>query len=232
MGRNSRKGDSDAVREFFWVIHLGLDLALWLVVISVLSVGTALLAAHTLWRPDPVDGIKRLLAYYLAQTTDPALARTCADKAYWSWFGWTGIDQAAREYARGLPASSAMSNIYRHTLFINLYQPLTVAMMAMKLFGVRVAMLAMAGPAFGMALAASLADGLAGRHIRREDGANESATRYHRAKRWLTFGMIPLTAIVWLVAPVKIPLVGLFLPVTGFCALLIWNMAKYYKKYV
>ncbi|TAL56896.1 DUF4400 domain-containing protein [Pandoraea sp.] len=231
MGRN-KKGDSDGVREFFWVLHLGFDLALWLAVISVLSVGAALLAAHYWWHADPVAGVEHLLGYYLAQTTDPALARTCADGAYWSWFGWTGIDAAAREFALGLPASSAMGNIYRHTLFTNLYQPLTVAMMAMKLFGVRVAMLAMAAPAFGMALAAFLADGLAGRHIRREDGANESATRYHRAKRWFTFGMIPLTAIIWLVAPVRIPLVGLFLPVTGFCALLIWNMAKYYKKYV
>lgn len=232
MGRNSKQGNSDGVREFFWVLSLGFDLLLWLAVISVLSVGAALLAAHYLWHADPVGGIERLLVYYLNQTTDPALARTCADGAYWSWFGWTGIDQAARKYALGLPASSALGNVYRHDLFTNLYQPLTVAMVAMKLLGVRAAMLAMAGPAFGLTLLTVFADGLVGRHIRRENGANESATRYHRAKRLFTFGMIPLTAIVWLVAPIRIPLVGLFLPVTGFCAILLWTMAKYYKKYV
>lgn len=78
----------------------------------------------------------------------------------------------------------------------------------------------------------ALADGLVARYIRRENGAHESATRYHRAKRALTFGMVPVTAIVWLVAPIKIPLMVLFLPVAGFCGLLVWMMGKYYKKYV
>lgn len=222
----------DSVREFFWVFHLAIALVLWLIVISVLSVAACLVAAHYLWQPDPVAAMEGLMRYYLDQTTNPSLAKMAADGAYWSWFGWNGIDQAAREVGQGLVRESVFNRLFRQTLFVEWREPLTIAMYGIKLFGIRAAMLAMAAPAFVLVLGVALADGLVARYVRRENGAHESATRYHRAKRALTFGMVPVTAIVWLVAPLRLPLAVLFLPVATFCGLLVWLMAKYYKKYV
>jgi hypothetical protein len=45
------------------------------------------------------------------------------------------------------------------------------------------------------------------------------------------FGLIPLSAIVWLVAPVRLPIDVLFWPVWIVLLAGLWTMAKFYKKY-
>nr|WP_308835590.1 DUF4400 domain-containing protein [Trinickia symbiotica] len=55
-------------------------------------------------------------------------------------------------------------------------------------------------PQFVLAVAVAFTDGLVARHVRRVQGGHESATRYHHAKHLLMFGVIPLGAIIWLVA--------------------------------
>jgi uncharacterized membrane protein len=104
-------------------------------------------------------------------------------------------------------------------------------MYGIKLFGIRVAMLAMTIPQLALAIAVAVVDGLVARHVRRAQGGHESATRYHHAKHLLMFGVIPLTAIIWLTAPVRLPIYLLFWPVSMITLIAIWNMAKYFKKY-
>lgn len=96
---------------------------------------------------------------------------------------------------------------------------------------IRVSMLTMMLPQFGVALAAALVDGLVARHVRRACGGHESATRYHQAKNWSVFALIPLTALIWLVAPLRMPVYWIFTPVLFACAWSVWTMGKYYKKY-
>lgn len=231
MAAKTRDGNADGVKSFFWVVDLAIHVALWLLLASILAVLADLVAAHFLWRGDQVGGIQEILSYYLSETTDPGLAGRAADFAYWSWFGWTGIDALARAWEAGVLPAHGLASYLRPAFSGATREGLVVAMYGIKLFGVRIAMLAMTVPQFVLAIAVALADGLVARDVRRAQGGHESATRYHHAKHLLMFGVIPLTAIVWLVAPVRLPISLLFWPVSMMIVIAIWNMAKYFKKY-
>lgn len=172
-----------------------------------------------------------LVRYYLRQTSSPESARKAADGFYWMWFGWTGIDQSAQDFAAGYISHRQLRQSWQHLLFETWRDPLIVAMYSLKLLGIRVSMLTMMLPQFGVALAAALVDGLVARHVRRACGGHESATRYHQAKNWSVIALIPLTALIWLVAPLRMPVYWIFTPVLFACAWSVWTMAKYYKKF-
>lgn len=231
MPAKARDGNADGVKSFFWIVDLAIHVAFWLLLAGMLSVLADLLAAHFLWRDDPVGGAQALLGYYLNGTTDPGLAARAADTAYWSWFGWTGIDASARAWEAGVLPSQGLGSYLRPAFSGATREALVVAMYGIKLFGVRMAMLAMTVPQFALAIAVAMVDGLVAREVRRSQGGHESATRYHHAKHMLMFGVIPLTAIVWLVAPVRLPVWLLFWPVSMMIVIAVWNMAKYFKKY-
>ncbi|WP_343671277.1 DUF4400 domain-containing protein [Paraburkholderia heleia] len=231
MAGKTRDGNADSVKSFFWIVDLAIHVALWLLLASILAVVADLVAAHFLWRDGPVGGVQALLRYYLSETTDPDLAARTADAAYWSWFGWTGIDASARAWEAGVLPSRGLGSYLRPAFSGATRDGLVVAMYGIKLFGVRMAMLAMAVPQFVLAIAVALVDGLVARDVRRAQVGHESATRYHHAKHLLMFGVIPLTAIVWLVAPVELPVWLLFWPVSMLIVIAVWNMAKYFKKY-
>jgi hypothetical protein len=219
------------VKSFFWVVDLAIHMALWLLLASILAVLADLVAAHSLWRNDPVSGMQALLRYYLSETTDPGLAARAADAAYWGWFGWTGVDASARAWEAGVLPSHGLGSYLRPTFSGATREGLVVAMYGLKLFGVRIAMLAMMVPQFALAIAVAMVDGLVAREVRRAQGGHESATRYHHAKHLLMFGVIPLAVVIWLVAPVRLPVWLAFWPVSMMTLIAVWNMAKYFKKY-
>ncbi|MBC8749300.1 MULTISPECIES: DUF4400 domain-containing protein [Paraburkholderia] len=231
MVAKTRDDNADGVKSFFWVVDLSIHLVLWLLLASILAVLADLAAAHTLWRDDPVGGVQELLRYYLNETTDPGLAGRAADAAYWGWFGWTGVDASARAWEAGVLASNGLGSYLRPAFSGATREALIVAMYGVKLFGVRIAMLVMTIPQFALAIAIAVLDGLVARYVRRAQGGHESATRYHHAKHFLTFGVIPLTAVIWLVAPVRLPIYLVFWPVSVMMMIAVWNMAKYFKKY-
>lgn len=231
MAAKTRDGNADGVKSFFWVVDLAVRFALWLLLASILAVLADLGAAHFLWRDDPVGAVQGLVRYYLNETSDPRLAAGAADLAYWSWFGWTGVDASARAWEAGLLPSQGLGSFLRPAFSSATREALVVAMYGIKLFGIRVAMLAMTIPQLALAIAVAVVDGLVARHVRRAQGGHESATRYHHAKHLLMFGIIPLTAIIWLTAPVRLPTYLLFWPVSMMTLIAVWNMAKYFKKY-
>lgn len=231
MSAGRRDSNADGVKSFFWIVDLAVHAVLWLLLASFLSVLADVVAAQFLWRDDPVGGIGALLSYYLGQTTDPELARHAADLAYWSWFGWTGVDASARAWQAGTLPAHGLGSMLRPAFTGSTREALIVAMYGIRLFGIRAAMLLMTIPQFVLAIAVALADGLVARHVRRAQGGHESATRYHHAKHLLMFGVIPLTAIIWLVAPLQLPVYLLFWPVSLMFVFGFWNMAKYFKKY-
>ncbi|WP_395065493.1 DUF4400 domain-containing protein [Paraburkholderia silvatlantica] len=231
MNATRRDGNADGVKSFFWIVDLAIHTILWLLLASVLSVLADIAAAHFLWRDDPVSGIEALVRYYLAQTSDRELSRRAADLAYWSWFGWTGVDASARAWQAGTLPAQGLGSMLRPAFSGSTREVLVVAMYGTKLFGIRVSMLLTTVPQFILAITVALTDGLVARHVRRAQGGHESATRYHHAKHGIAFGVIPLTAVLWLVAPLCLPVYLLFWPVSGMMLLGVWNMAKYFKKY-
>jgi uncharacterized membrane protein len=232
MAGRARDTNADGVKSFFWLFDALVHLGLWFLLITFFAVLADLAAAYFLWRDDPVAGIEALVRYYLEQTTDPELARKAADAAYWSWFGWTGIDASARAWQAGAQPTQGLGSVWRPMFLGEARTGLIVVMDGVRLFGIRAAMLAMTVPQFTLAMVVAVADGLVARYVRRSQGGHESATRYHHAKGLLMFGLIPVVAIVWLVAPVELPIDALFWPASVAMVLALWTMARFYKKYL
>jgi integrating conjugative element membrane protein (TIGR03747 family) len=229
----TQKGEEEGVREFFWLFSHTFSLAVWLCLMLLLAIVADLLAAHFLWRDDPVAGIENLMRFYLDQSTAPQLSQKCADWAYQALFGWDGIDRIMRQYADGTPPDGMMGRLLTHDAFGGpIASYVSVAMYGAKLFGIRVAMLAMILPQFALILAVAFVDGLVERYIRRECGGNESATRFHHAKRFTKMALAPLVILVWLVSPWPLYVHWLFYPIVLISAIAIRIMAKYYKKYL
>jgi chromate transport protein ChrA len=113
----------------------------------------------------------------------------------------------------------------------NFQDQLAVAMYGAKLFGLRAAMLAMVLPQFLLIVVVAFVDGQVARYIRRACIGPDSATRYHRAKYGFSAGLVPVVAIVWLIAPFPLPIHWLFFPVALLTGFAVWAMAKWYKKY-
>ncbi len=227
-----RDSNADGVKSFFWLFDALVHLGLWLLLITFFAILADLAAAYFCWRDDPVADMEALVRYYLEQTTDPELAQQAADAAYWSWFGWTGIDASARAWPAGMQPAQGLGSVWRPMLFGDARTGLIVAMYGVRLFGIRAAMLAMTVPQFTLAMVVAVVDGLVARYVRRAQGGHESATRYHHAKRLLMFGLIPVLAIIWLVAPVELPIDALFWPVSLAVVLALRTMARFYKKYL
>ncbi|WP_321943731.1 DUF4400 domain-containing protein [Paraburkholderia tropica] len=228
-----RPKGAEGVKEFFWLFHQIVHLALWLMLMLCFAIAADLVAAHYVWTDDPVSGIQDLIQFYIDQSTAPDLSARAAQLTYDAMFGWNGVDRAARNAALGITSGGAFSEHISEMLFTGNLRPYTiVAMYGAKLFGVRAAMLAMVLPQFGLILLLALVDGLVARYVRRACGGNESATLFHRAKRWTTMGLVPLVMLVWLVAPVPLYVHWLFFPVVLAAAAAVWMMARFYKKYL
>lgn len=232
MAKTQRR-EEEGVREFFWILSHAFSLAVWLCLMLLLAITADLLAAYFLWRDDPVTGIENLIRFYLDQSTAPQLSQRCAYWAYQALFGWDGIDRIMRQYADGIPPAGIMGHLLTYNAFGGpIASYVTVAMYGAKLFGIRVAMLAMILPQFALILAVAFVDGLVERYIRRECGGNESATRFHHAKRFARMGLLPLLMLIWLISPWPLYVHWLFFPVVMMSAIAIRVMAKYYKKYL
>jgi hypothetical protein len=228
-----RKEGADGVKSFFWIFHQAIHLALWLLLMFFFAIAADLAAAFYLWHDDPVGGMENLLAFYVDQASDPTIASRIAQWTYDTAYGW-GLDKMAAHASGPLSGrASAFSGSMQRSLFDGDLLPYTtVALYGAKLFGLRAAMLVTIIPQFVLVIVLAMVDGAVARYIRRVCGGAESATRFHHAKRFVSIGIVPLVAIIWLIAPYPIPLHWLFFPVIVVIAMATWMMAKYYKKYL
>ena len=115
--------------------------------------------------------------------------------------------------------------------FVSLLPALQVAMLATKLYGLRLALWLSAVLPVALGYAVGMIDGLVERSIRRYLGGRESATLYHRAK-YAIAGVVGASLFVYVCVPITFDLQrGSWVIATGIGALsrLQW---KYYKKYV
>lgn len=100
-----------------------------------------------------------------------------------------------------------------------------------KTFFVRLAILILASPAFGLFVTVGIADGLAQRDIRRWSGGRESAFIYHHAKR----SLLPLFVAPWfiyLTLPTSIHPNYVILPFAALAGMSARAMASRFKKYL
>ena len=159
----------------------------------------------------------------------PRAAAGTANFLYALLFEATGIHGMGARFAQASPLSIP-DTIVRNAYVAN-FEAIRVAMIGTQLFGVRLATLMMAAPLFALFYCAALADGLAGRAVRRASGGRESASLYHRAKH-LQVVLLVMSAGVGLLVPASIDPRYIWLPGAVAVATLARLQWAYYKKHL
>lgn len=232
MASKDNGSGEDGVRAFFWPIHAALHLSVWLIVVMFLSVVASLVVAVGLQTDrQPSKYMSDLVEHYLDQAPNRKAADEVAGISRALVFGWPGVAAALSNETSASPPSLLGGALQRSTRGQG-RELVLVTMHAVELLGVRLLLLFSALPALVLLLALALTDGLVARYVRRECGGHESATRHTRAKRLLNRGIVPMVAVVWLIVPAPMSLAMFFLPVVAGGAVLVWIMAKYFKKYL
>ena len=120
-------------------------------------------------------------------------------------------------------------------LLHSLYRPVSefvlAAMQITQVFAVRLAILALATPVFGLFTVVALVDGLVRRDLRRWGGGRESSFVYHYAKK----AAIPLMIMAWVVylaLPCSLHPSWIILPFSLAFAFAVTITASTFKKYL
>lgn len=116
-------------------------------------------------------------------------------------------------------------------LFVSMLPALQVAMLATKLYGLRLALWLSAILPVVLGYAVGMIDGLVERSIRRYAGGRESATLYHRAK-YATASVVGLWLFLNVCVPMTLDLQDWSWVVAAVIGVLSRLQWKYYKKYV
>ena len=187
--------------------------------------------------PDGVASLQRMLDEDLGRAARlgdsfselPRIAAGTANFLYALLFEATGIHGMGAGFAQASPLSIP-DTIVRNAYAAN-FETIRVAMIGTQVFGVRLATLMMAGPLFALFYCAALADGLAGRAVRRASGGRESASLYHRAKH-LQVVLLVMSAAVGLLLPASIDPRYIWVPGALAVAGLARLQWAYYKKHL
>jgi len=200
-------------------------------------------AGMVLWWPE--EGIQHSRAMLAAElryldgdlgrsvvTSDPArFAKAFADKTYHYLFEVTGLVDFI-EWVSPPPAAGERG--LRPTLQ-RVVRPVAefvvAAMQVTQVFSVRLAILTLAMPVFGLFSLVALVDGLVQRDLRRWGGGRESSFVYHWAKR-SALPLLVLTWIVYLALPFSLHPSFVVLPFATLFALSVAVTASTFKKYL
>jgi hypothetical protein len=115
--------------------------------------------------------------------------------------------------------------------FVSILPALQVAMLATKLYGLRLALWLSAIPPVALGYSVGMVDGLVERSIRRYSGGRESATLYHRAK-YAIASTVGLWLFVYVCMPMPLELQNWSWVAAGAIGAMSRLQWKYYKKYV
>jgi hypothetical protein len=115
--------------------------------------------------------------------------------------------------------------------FVSMLSALQVAVLATKLYGLRLALWLSAIVPIALGYMVGMVDGLIERSIRRHSGGRESATLYHRAK-YAIAGAVGLWLFAYVCVPMALELRWGSWVAAGSIGILSRLQWKYYKKYV
>ncbi|WP_341325906.1 TIGR03747 family integrating conjugative element membrane protein [Methylotuvimicrobium sp. KM2] len=198
--------------------------------------------AASLWDETGVDHSERMLQQEL-QYLNRDFQRSAVVKSpmrfadrfsknfYDLTFKKTGVQTAVIWLATPTQAGSGHVRKGLHGLFRMVEAYVLAAMTVTQIFGVRLAVLTLAMPAFVLLGATGLVDGLVQRDIRRWSGGRESSFVYHWAKKALYPSLI-LPWIVYLAMPVSVHPNLVVLPFAVLFAASLLVMSSTFKKYL
>lgn len=211
-----------------WPLRYAVTWALLLLIVALIAVALDLLFAKQVWPAGTaLAHMEALLRRSASVTPNPALTDAFAEGTYWLFFGLTGI----HDKILSLQDAGATVASRNAAVLLAMREELAVAMLAAKLFGVRLAAAFNAVPLFLLAYGAFGIDGLAERLIRKACGGRESATIYHLAKH-SHFAVLPVLLALYLATPIHFDPGWVVVPALLVSGVLLRLQTKYFKKYV
>jgi integrating conjugative element membrane protein (TIGR03747 family) len=159
------------------------------------------------------------------------MARQAVGRAHEWLFVKSGLEKWRREVQTGQPVRNRNFRYYLGRAYAHMETYLIAAAYTALVFLVRLTVLTLTLPLFGLAALIGLVDGLVRRDIRRFCAGRESGYLYHRAKASLS----PLVALPWtlyLALPVSLHPLWILLPAAILLCLAVDLMAGSFKKYV
>lgn len=165
-------------------------------------------------------------------TREPVqFANDLSERFYTIVFEWTGVVDLLHWLT---PVPGADESGVRPLLHRG-YRPIAdfvvAAMHISQVFGVRLAILILATPVFGLFTAVALVDGLVRRDLRRWGGGRESSFVYHLAKK-AALPMITIAWVLYLALPFSVHPSWIILPFALLFAYAVAITASTFKKYL
>ena len=158
-------------------------------------------------------------------------ASDLSDRFYYIAFEWTGIVDLIQWIT---PVSYPEESGVRPVLN-RLYRPVAdfvlAAMQITQVFAVRLAILTLATPVFGLFTLVALVDGLVRRDLRRWGGGRESSFVYHYAKK-AAMPLIVMSWVLYLALPFSLHPSWIILPFALAFAFAVTVTASTFKKYL
>jgi integrating conjugative element membrane protein (TIGR03747 family) len=211
-----------------WPLRYAVIWSLLLLNLALIALSLNLLFAKQVWPAGTaLAHLEALLSQSASVSPNLALTDAFAEGVYWLFFGVTGI----HDQVLGIRDTALLRPLGSASLLASMREELSVAMLAAKLFGTRLATAVSALPLFLLAFTAFTLDGLAERLIRKACGGRESATLYHLAKH-SHFALLPVLLAIYLCVPVHIDPLWIVMPAILVSGSLLRLQAKYFKKHV
>lgn len=207
----------------FWVVTklLASTLLLWFA-----SVACLLIYTHQMGAIKPqAQYIEGLVQFYSGFAGSGVWVEKIANAILQVTYGWTGLSggsASGNNETAGLGARLMNGQL-------GTYIQLSIG--ATYLFGIKLALLLLSLPLYGLLLFIGVVDGLVERSVRKACGGHESATWYHRAKHY-GIKLLPYAAALTLLAsPIAFDPAWVLAPAFVLGAVLLRTQCKYYKKY-
>ena len=214
----------------------------WLLLSLVFSILTEWVGMAIWWPDQGLDHSRNMLAAeisYLQQdfgrslvSSDPArFTKKVADKTYYVLFEATRFADFVRWIGAPTKQSEAGLRARMHAMFQPIAAYVLAAMQVTQVFSVRLAILVLALPVFGLFSLVAIVDGLVKRDLRRWGGGRESSFVYHWAKR-SALPLLVLTWVIYLALPFSLHPSFVVLPFATLFALSVAVTASTFKKYL
>jgi integrating conjugative element membrane protein (TIGR03747 family) len=227
-----KNNDKDGVKQTLWPVFKAIEL----VVISLLAPALSLVVmGFYLWRFAPPAEHQAHLDEMMAFYVDNAVASDRADAfgkgAYRFVLVETGLERVMQR--RSLASSTGLQKNQTWNKISGLGVDLwDVVRKTSYIFGAKLSSLISVLPLMCLLALVALVDGWTARYIRREEGGNESATRYHLWKTVSHSWLPSLIAVVYLTCPIAVEPLWFILPTAIVLVVGLRSQTKYFKKYL
>jgi integrating conjugative element membrane protein (TIGR03747 family) len=223
-------------------IHGALQFVAWLVLALLFSILLEWVGMLFVWREEDAAHSRTMLLRelsYLNQNfrqsvlvSRPAqFAAQSGEALYHYLFEGTHVVDMLQWLKAPPHAQDAWPRLLLRALLLPASEYLTAAMTITQVFGVRLAVLALATPVFVLFGLVGLTDGLVRRDLRKWSGGWESSFVYHHAKRFL----VPLPVVSWIVylcLPISVHPNVVILPFAILFGLAVGITAGMFKKHL